>query len=114
MSALPVITAMGGINAAGRSALHFGFQRLIFDALPDGGRQDTLRSLGQLTGRAPDDQLAATLIRAMPDSHRLHAAISGTSDIPVTLEMRNMDLPDPLPAGWQGHPARGAGSACSP
>ena len=38
MSALPVITAMGGINAAGRSALHFGFQRLIFDALPDTGR----------------------------------------------------------------------------
>ena len=104
MSALPVITAMGGINAAGRSALHFGFQRLIFDALPDGGRQDTLRSLGQLTGRAPDDQLAATLIRALPDSHRLHAAISGTSDIPVTLEMRNMDLPDPLPAGWQVSP----------
>ena len=104
MTALPVITAMGGINAAGRSALHFGFQRLIFDALPDLTRQDTLRSLGQLTGRAPDDQLAATLIRALPDSHRLHAAISGTSDIPVTLEMRNMDLPDPLPAGWQVSP----------
>lgn len=104
MTALPVITAMGGINAAGRSALHFGFQRLVFDALPDAGRQDTLRSLGQLTGRSMDQQLAATLIRALPDAHRLHAAISGTSDIPVTLEMRNMDLPDPLPAGWQVSP----------
>ena len=104
MTALPVITAMGGINAAGRSALHFGFQRLVFDALPDAGRQDTLRSLGQLTGRSMDQQLAATLIRALPDTHRLHAAISGTSDIPVTLEMRNMDLPDPLPAGWQVTP----------
>ena len=39
MTALPVITAMGGINAAGRSALHFGFQRLVFDALPDAGRR---------------------------------------------------------------------------
>lgn len=86
MTALPVITAMGGINAAGRSALHFGFQRLVFDALPDAGRQDTLRSLGQLTGRSMDQQLAATLIRALPDAHRLHAAISGNSDIPVTLK----------------------------
>lgn len=104
MTALPVITAMGGINAAGRSALHFGFQRLIFDALPEIQRQATLRALAQLTGRAEDAQLDGTLIRALPEEHRLHAAISGTSDIPVTLEMRNMDLPDPLPAGWQVTP----------
>ncbi len=104
MTALPVITAMGGINAAGRSALHFGFQRLIFDSLPEIQRQATLRALAQLTGRADDTQLNGTLIRALPEEYRLHAAISGTSDIPVTLEMRNMDLPDPLPAGWQVTP----------
>ncbi|MED5388394.1 MAG: beta-ketoacyl synthase [Pseudomonadota bacterium] len=104
MTALPVITAMGGINAAGRSALHFGFQRLVFEALTDTARGDTLQSLAQLTGRRPETQLDATLIRALPDEHRLHAAISGTCDIPVTLEMRNMDLPDPLPAGWQVSP----------
>jgi len=104
MTALPVITAMGGINAAGRSALHFGFQRLIFDALPELQRQTTLRALAQLTGRAEDSLLDGTLIRALPAEHRLHAAISGTSDIPVTLEMRNMDLPEPLPAGWQVTP----------
>ena len=104
MTALPVITAMGGINAAGRSALHFSFQRLVFEALTDAARGDTLQSLARLTGRDPGSQLDATLIRALPDQHRLHAAISGTSDIPVTLEMRNMDLPDPLPAGWQVSP----------
>ena len=104
MSALPVITAMGGINAAGRSALHFGYQRLVIDALAESARQETLTSLARLTGQTPDAQLANTLIRALPAEHRLHAAISGTSDIPVTLEMRNMDLPDPLPAGWQVTP----------
>ncbi|MCK0155089.1 beta-ketoacyl synthase [Alcanivorax sp. S6407] len=104
MTALPVITAMGGINAAGRSALHFGFQRLIFDSLPEIQRQATLRALAQLTGRPEDSLLDGTLIRALPAEYRLHAAISGTSDIPVTLEMRNMDLPDPLPAGWQVTP----------
>lgn len=104
MTALPVITAMGGINAAGRSALHFGFQRLIFDSLPEVQRQATLSALAQLTGRPADQQLDGTLIRALPAEHTLHAAISGTSDIPVTLEMRNMDLPDPLPAGWQVTP----------
>ena len=104
MSALPVITAMGGINAAGRSALHFGYQRLVIDALAEPARQETLTSLARLTGQTPDAQLANTLIRALPAEHRLHAAISGTSDIPVTLEMRNMDLPDPLPAGWQVTP----------
>ena len=111
MTALPVITAMGGINAAGRSALHFGFQRLIFDALPDITRQDTLRSLGQLTGRAPDDQLAATLIRALPDAHRLHAAISGTSDIPATRWLAGLPYRQ---APQPGDPACGAGPACAP
>ncbi|ERP88110.1 beta-ketoacyl synthase [Alcanivorax sp. P2S70] len=95
---------MGGINAAGRSALHFGYQRLVIDALAESARQETLTSLARLTGQTPDAQLANTLIRALPAEHRLHAAISGTSDIPVTLEMRNMDLPDPLPAGWQVTP----------
>ena len=83
MTALPVITAMGGINAAGRSALHFGFQRLIFDSLPEIQRQATLRALAQLTGRADDTQLNGTLIRALPEEYRLHAAISGTTTFPL-------------------------------
>ncbi|WP_288368021.1 beta-ketoacyl synthase [uncultured Alcanivorax sp.] len=103
MSALPVITAMGGINAAGRSAQHFAFQRLIFDALNPSQQQDTLNSLNQLTGADQDSVLARTLIRALPDSHQLHGALAGTSDSPITLEMRNMDLPDSLAPGWQVH-----------
>ena len=101
MSALPVITAMGGINAAGRSAQHFAFQRLVFDALDHARQSDTLDALSRLTGNDSETVLAHTLIRALPDSHQLHAALAGTSDAPITLEMRNMDLPDTLPPGWQ-------------
>ncbi|MDX1803871.1 MAG: beta-ketoacyl synthase [Alcanivorax sp.] len=100
MSALPVITAMGGINAAGRSAMHFGFQRLILEALDDSHQQQTLDSLCRLTGQPQDQQCQATLVRALPESHQLQQALAAISDSPVTLEMRNMDLPDPLPGDW--------------
>ncbi|EKF74212.1 3-oxoacyl-ACP synthase [Alcanivorax hongdengensis A-11-3] len=96
-----MITAMGGINAAGRSALHFGFQRLIFDVLDGQRQQQTLASLARLSGGTPDQQLHATLVRSLPDHHQLQGALAGTSAGPLTLEMRNMDLPDPLPTGWQ-------------
>ena len=84
MSALPVITAMGGINAAGRSAQHFAFQRLIFDALDSTQQRDTLSALSRLTGNNSEAVLAHTLIRALPDSHQLHGALAGTSAVSYT------------------------------
>ncbi len=51
MKRLPLITALGGINAAGRSSGHHGYRRMIFDALSDSQRNDTLLSLAGLTGR---------------------------------------------------------------
>lgn len=101
MPALPVITAVGGINAAGRTSMHHGFRRLVFDALDPGRQRSTLASLTALTGAGNDTALLdATLIRALPEDVRLTLAVNGHGDSPVTLEMRNLDLPDPLPTGW--------------
>lgn len=105
MSALPVITAMGGINAAGRTSMHHGFHRLVFEALDEQRRKSTLAALAALTGRSGDQALLdGTLIRALPEDVRLTMAINGHAQAPVTVEMRNMDLPDPLPAGWKVEP----------
>lgn len=102
MSALPVITAMGGINAAGRTSMHHGFRRLVFDALDSARQESTLGALAALTGASGREALLnGTLIRGLPEDRRLNLAVNGHSDGPVTLEMRNLDLPDPLPAGWR-------------
>lgn len=52
---LPVIVGFGGINAAGRSAFHLGYQRLVADALPQATQQDMWLSLATLTGRVRYD-----------------------------------------------------------
>ena len=102
MSALPVITAVGGINAAGRTSMHHGFRRMVFEALDAHRQQQTLDSLSALTGLSDRQQLLnATLIRELPEAVRITMASNGHSDAPVTLEMRNLDLPPPLPEGWQ-------------
>lgn len=102
MSALPVITAVGGINAAGRTSMHHGFRRMVFEALDAQRQQQTLDSLSALTGLSDRQQLLnATLIRELPEAVRITMASNGHSDTPVTLEMRNLDLPHPLPEGWQ-------------
>ena len=51
MARLPIITAMGGINAAGRSSFHHGYKRMVFAALDAQSQQETLQSLAALTGR---------------------------------------------------------------
>lgn len=51
MARLPIITALGGINAAGRSSGHHGYRRLVHSALSDSTRQRTLGSLAALTGK---------------------------------------------------------------
>jgi acetoacetyl-[acyl-carrier protein] synthase len=50
MSHLPVIVGFGGISPAGRSALHYGYRRLVFDQLDHGLQQETLQNLAVLTG----------------------------------------------------------------
>ena len=48
---LPVITAMGGVSPAGRSAFHYGYRRLVHDKLPADKARETLINLAVLTGR---------------------------------------------------------------
>ena len=109
MSVLPVITALGGISPAGRSACHHGFQRLIIDSLNDDQRRRTLLSLAALCGRdEPDALLAATLVRRLEgnlfDSSRVPLNVAASHADPLTVTVRNLDLPSPLPPGWQIKP----------
>ncbi|MAD46775.1 MAG: beta-ketoacyl synthase [Oceanospirillaceae bacterium] len=50
MRKLAVITAFGGINAAGRSSGHQAFRRLVLDQLSAAEQNNTLTSLAQLMG----------------------------------------------------------------
>lgn len=109
MSVLPVITALGGISPAGRSACHHGFQRLIIDTLNDDQRQRTLRSLATLCGREEQDALlAATLVRRLEgnlfDSSRVPLNVTASHGNAMTVTVRNLDLPSPLPSGWRIKP----------
>jgi len=109
LSVLPVITALGGISPAGRSACHHGFQRLIIDVLNQQQRQSTLRSLAALCGRdEPDALLAATLVRRLEgnlfDSSRVPLNVAASYGSTMTVTVRNLDLPSPLPPGWQIRP----------
>jgi len=71
MRKLAVITAFGGINAAGRSSGHQAFRRIVLDQLSAAEQNGTLASLAQLMGLdgAPDNDaikqqiLNGTLVR---------------------------------------------------
>lgn len=51
MSRLPVITGLGGINAAGRSSSHHGYRRMIIAALDEAQALETYAALAALTGQ---------------------------------------------------------------
>ncbi|MCV6606551.1 MAG: beta-ketoacyl synthase, partial [Porticoccaceae bacterium] len=48
MTALPVIVAFGGINAAGRSSFHQGYKRTVLDSLCEAEQQKTIAGLACL------------------------------------------------------------------
>lgn len=106
MSVLPVITAFGGISPAGRSACHHGFQRLIFDVLERQKQQQTLASLATLCGHHDEQRLLnGTLVRGLEntlfDPQQVPLNVAASSASALTLTVRNMDLPSPLPPGWR-------------
>ena len=51
MANLPVITGLGGINAAGRSSGNHSYRRMIFDCLSETEKLETQTALAALTGR---------------------------------------------------------------
>ncbi|MEM1231052.1 MAG: beta-ketoacyl synthase [Pseudomonadota bacterium] len=118
---LPVIAGFGGINAAGRLSFHHGYRRMVFDTLPDSARQRTLESLAALTGQRDalrssntadatrQALLDGTLIRGLEAPHSnlmpWHTdASERPGEAPVSFELSNRQVPDPLPPGWQASP----------
>ncbi|HEY7772168.1 MAG TPA: beta-ketoacyl synthase [Marinagarivorans sp.] len=50
MTRLPVITAFGGFNAAGRSSFHHAYKRTIFDSLPELEQRKNCFALASIMG----------------------------------------------------------------
>ncbi len=114
MRALPVITGFGGVSAAGRSGGHHAYRRMVIDALSDAQAQQTWQDLAALTGHAADPAWLAsnTLVR------RIGPELFDTEQVPMNRRLRlqpgqgseqvfvlkNMMLPETLPAGWQVTP----------
>lgn len=118
MKPLAVIVGFGGINAAGRSSAHHGYRRTIIDALETGAADETFRALAGLMGIEGelDDAkrrhiLEHTLVRGL-EPQLLDAgqaawncrARLADGRGPVTFDLAQRDLPQPLPAGWIAGP----------
>lgn len=133
MARLPIITAMGGINAAGRSSFHHAYRRMVYSALGADSQQRTLQSLAALTGRLHEtdgqwfnvneqavdkasflnslsEELQATsLIRKLEDtlfdpsklSTLRKTSLTGSDQQALEFEIRERNLPSPLPQGWE-------------
>lgn len=120
MQRLPVITAFGGFNPAGRSSFHRGYRRLVLDKLGAAERTDTLSDLAALMGLrtgaeagGPLDEvlerqvLNGTLVRELEkrfyDYRNCHFHQSAELSSPdgFIFEMSARQLPEPLPEDWQ-------------
>lgn len=120
MQRLPVITAFGGFNPAGRSSFHRGYSRLVIDKLGQKERAETLSDLAALmglrtgadTGNPLEPELErqvlnGTLVRELESRfynyHKchFHQAANLANASGITFEMSTRQLPNPLPEGWQ-------------
>ena len=132
MSRLPVITAFGGISAAGRSGGYHAFQRLIFERLATAEQTEVLSSLAALQGPAADASdrtepqrradpdsaarhpvnsqqaealLADTLVRRLPANRIQHQqGVAADSAATVQFTVRNLDMPATVPDNWHCTP----------
>lgn len=120
MQRLPVITAFGGFNPAGRSSFHRGYKRMVLDSLGVAERTDILSDLAALMGLRTGDTaggalgaeleqqvLQGTLVRELEARFydyrqcHFHQPAELRSDGGFTFEMTARQLPSPLPADWQ-------------
>ncbi|NKB34221.1 MAG: beta-ketoacyl synthase [Pseudomonadales bacterium] len=133
MARLPIITGLGGINAAGRSSGHHAYRRLVIDALSDEQALKTYSALAALTGRLKKENDSwvdgngnqveletyissiktelkqSTLIRKLEhnlfDPNHIHfhkrAHLSSINGAGFEFELKEKQLPKPLPPGWK-------------
>ncbi|MFA0810122.1 beta-ketoacyl synthase [Microbulbifer epialgicus] len=119
MQRLPVITAFGGFNPAGRSSFHRGYSRLVLDKLSQKERIDTLSDLAALMGlragveaggplgaELEQQVLCGTLVRELETRFydyrkcHFHQAANLSSADGITFEMSVRQLPHPQPEEW--------------
>ena len=113
MKALPLIIGFGGINAAGRSSFHHGYQRMVFDSLDQANQAECLQSLavlmknGQEKNLSQDEILAGTLIRKIEKSHFDVEKVSLQKPVKMdgqnkelVFKLRKKDLPNAIPEHW--------------
>lgn len=117
MKRLPLIVGFGGINAAGRSSFHQGFNRLVFDALSAAQQKEVLTDLSVLMGLDTSADITSqretilnnTLVRkisldlfdtqAIPFNQKSVLNPTDSADgFKFTIKRR--ELPDTLPENW--------------
>ena len=112
MTPLPLIIGFGGINAAGRSSFHHGFQRMVLDKLDATRRTECLQALAVLMNTRDEQALLdGTLIRRIEKSHfdveRVYTqrkmVVSPEGEF-QTFVTRKKDLPQEIPANWRVQP----------
>lgn len=114
---LPVIVSLGGMNAAGRTSGHHGYQRMVFDKLSQEEQSSCLRSLAAMCGEPgsdvsnPDKReelLSKTLIRRVEEQHFDVERLPWFTPLdaqdgdgkPMEFECRRKQLPAVLPENW--------------
>lgn len=113
MKKLPVIVGFGGINAAGRTSMHHGHKRMVFDALSDEQMQTTWQDLATLMQLDIDDPetsqqiLNGTLVRRIEGNHYNPDAVESgkksqlNQSGPVQYQIKKIHLPETLPENWK-------------
>ena len=118
MKPLAVIVGFGGINAAGRSSAHHGYRRTIIETLGADAADATFRALaglmaidGELDDVVRRHVLAHTLVRGLEPQFldagqaawNCRARLADGRG-PVSFDLAQRDLPQPLPEGWIAGP----------
>lgn len=117
MTALPVIVGFGGVNAAGRSAFHHGYRRMVESALSERTMAPTWESLAQMMGLDTHGGLTPELIELMRQGTLVRRIEKVHFDVDAVLSQNRADLdagqggflfrakrsqlPSHLPDNWQ-------------
>lgn len=109
---LPLIVAMGGMNAAGRSSGHHAYRRMVIDKLSQKEQRETIQALAAMTGIDADlkqEILDSTLIRRVEANHFDPDKVPWLTPLdaeannqqPIEFECKAKQLPVEVPESWQ-------------